>query len=96
METNSTSASVQEEAEGELEVCISCLQTNAPGIAFCRHCGTPLSSFAATAPFERIFAEGDFWRKAVRQAKEKPLRRILILLFLVLMILSIFFGFLIR
>jgi predicted amidophosphoribosyltransferase len=94
MKANSTESSAQDEAKSELEVCISCLKTNSPGTAFCRHCGTPLTSYAATAPFESIFAEGDFWRKAVRRAKGKPLRRILILLFLVLLVLSILLGFL--
>jgi hypothetical protein len=96
MQAISTPSSGQNEAEAELEVCISCLKTNPPGTSFCRHCGTPLTSYAATAPFESLFAEGDFWRKAVRQAKDKPLRRILILLFLVLMISSILLGLLLR
>src|SRR5436190_21086325 len=94
MRAISTPSSAQDEAKDELEICISCLKNNSPGTNFCKHCGTPLTSYAATAPFESIFAEGDFWRKAMRQAKGKTLRRILILLFLVIMALSILLGFL--
>src|SRR5688500_16085621 len=92
MKTNSTPSSSQDEAKDELEICISCLKTNSPGTHFCRHCGTPLTSYAATAPFESIFAEGDFWRKAMRRAKDKPVRRILILVFVVSLALGILFG----
>ena len=92
MKAIDTKSSAQDEAKDELEICISCLKTNSPGTHFCRHCGTPLTSYAATAPFESIFAEGDFWRKAMKRAKESLSRRIAILLFLVLMILSILLG----
>ena len=84
MNEDSAVASAQDDAREALEICTSCLDINSPGTAFCWHCGTPLTSYAATAPFESIFAEGDFWRKAVRQAKKKPVRRILIELFLIL------------
>jgi predicted amidophosphoribosyltransferase len=76
----------------ELEICISCLKTNAPGTHFCRHCGTPLTSFAATAPFESIFAEGDMWRKAVSRGRHGWLVRLLIIAFLVCLLLSIILG----
>jgi predicted amidophosphoribosyltransferase len=92
MKTNGTPSSAQDEARDELELCASCLKTNSPGTAFCMYCGTPLTSYAATAPFESMFAQGDFWRKAVRRAKEKPVRRILILLFLIFMVLGLFMG----
>ena len=92
MKANSNSTLAQDEVREELEICISCLETNLPETAFCMHCGTPLTSYAATAPFESIFAEGDFWRKAMRRAKEKPVRRILILLFLIFMVLGLLLG----
>ena len=81
-----------DEALEELELCISCLQSNAPGTNFCRHCGTPLTSYAATAPMASIFAEGDFWRKAVSQAKGHTLTRVVILLFLTFMVFTILAG----
>jgi predicted amidophosphoribosyltransferase len=92
MKANSNSTLAQDEVREDLEICISCLETNLPETAFCMHCGTPLTSYAATAPFESIFAEGDFWRKAVRQAEEKPARRILIEGFLILMVLAFLLG----
>ena len=52
----------------ERELCPSCLAPNAPGAHFCSDCGAPLSSYAATAPFVSLFAEGH----AYRQAVEKP------------------------
>ena len=78
--------------EQELELCISCLESNAPGTHFCRHCGTPLTSYAATAPFESIFAEGDMWRKAVRRDHQGEFVRIMIVAFLVCLVLSILLG----
>jgi len=92
MKASSTPAFAPDEVLEELEVCISCLQTNAPGTNFCRHCGTPLTSYAATAPLESIFAEGNFWRKAVAKAKGHPLTRVAIVSFLVLMMLALLAG----
>jgi hypothetical protein len=93
MKAINTPSSAHDEASDELEICISCLKTNSPGTDFCRHCGTPLTSYAATAPFESMFAEGDFWRNAMRRAKGKTLRRIAILLCLVIMVLGLLLGF---
>jgi len=76
----------------ELELCISCLKTNTPGTHFCNHCGTPLTSYAATAPFESILAEGDMWRKATGNRRWGPLVKCLIIAFLVLLLLSILLG----
>jgi predicted amidophosphoribosyltransferase len=81
-----------EESIEELELCISCLGANSPGTTFCRHCGTPLTSYAATGPLESLYAEGDFWRKAVAQAKNHPLRQNAISLFLVFMVLAFLLG----
>ena len=92
MKTNSTASPAHDEVEDELEICISCLKTNPPETNFCRHCGTPLTSYAATGPFESIFAEGDFWRKVMRRAKGKPVRHALLFLVLVAMVLSFLFG----
>jgi hypothetical protein len=51
------------------------LEENAPGAHFCRKCGAPLSSYAATGPFETLFAEGN----AYRRAAERPSRFIVVL-----------------
>lgn len=65
--------------EQETEICISCLQPNEPGLHFCPHCGTPLTCYAATGPFESMFAEGDFLRKATADKRwGKPVRIFLI------------------
>jgi hypothetical protein len=84
------STPVGEQDLQELEVCISCLKTNPPGTHFCGHCGTPLTSYAATAPFESIFAEGDLWRKAVRQGRWSKPVRFLLVGYLLLMIIALF------
>lgn len=63
------SSSAEEAVAAEVELCISCLQTNPPGTHFCRHCGTPLTCYAATGPFESIFAEGNFLRKAASRGR---------------------------
>ena len=77
-----------------MEICISCLQTNSPGEHFCTHCGTPLTSYAATGPFESIFAEGDFIRKAIGNQRWGWLVRALVFLVLLLPVLSFVLGFL--
>lgn len=79
---------VSEPEPQDLEVCISCLKTNAPGTHFCGHCGTPLTSYAATGPFESLFAEGDFWRKAAGQGRWSKPVRFLVIGFLIFMILG--------
>jgi predicted amidophosphoribosyltransferase len=94
METLSPPSAVREEAGSERELCISCLQPNPPGTHFCRHCGTPLTAYAATAPFESVFAEGDFWRKALRPGRGSRVRRVAIGGFLFFMILAILIGWL--
>jgi len=53
----------------EQELCIQCLNPNQPGTDFCRTCGAPLSSFASTGPFERLFAEGHAYRHATEQPR---------------------------
>ena len=52
----------------EKQLCVSCVFPNDPEAHFCVKCGAPLSSYAATGPFERIFAEGHVYR----QAAERP------------------------
>ena len=52
----------------EKELCLNCMLPHEPGLHFCRDCGAPMTSYAATAPFESIFAEGHVYR----QAAEKP------------------------
>lgn len=53
----------------EIEICIFCLGGNPPGIHFCQHCQTPLSSYAATGPLERAFALGNLVSKGIRHPK---------------------------
>jgi hypothetical protein len=92
MKTPDVVTSMEDREGEESELCISCLKPNVPGTHFCRHCGTPLTSYAATAPFESIFAEGDMWRKAATRGRwAKPIR-VLIIAFLVLMLLSVILG----
>jgi predicted amidophosphoribosyltransferase len=79
----------------ERELCISCLEENEPGAHFCRHCNTPLTSYAATAPFESLFAEGDFWRKAASRGRHAGLVRFLIILILILLVASFVVGWLV-
>jgi hypothetical protein len=49
------------------QLCVSCLFPNDPMANFCTECGAPLSSYAATGPFESLFAEGHLYRRAVEQ-----------------------------
>lgn len=50
----------------EKELCIGCMSPNEPSVNFCAKCGAPLTSYAATAPFESLFAEGHVYRQAVQ------------------------------
>jgi hypothetical protein len=52
------------ESEEERQLCISCLAPNFSDAHFCEKCGAPLDSYAATAPFEQIFAQGHAFRSA--------------------------------
>ena len=60
---------------GEKQLCISCMFPNSPEAHFCTKCGAPLTSYAATGPFEHIFAEGHVYR----QAAERPRSFIVVL-----------------
>ena len=61
--------------EEETELCVQCVSPNRPGTNFCRSCGAPLSSYAATGPFESMLAEGNLYRRAT----EHPQRLIVVL-----------------
>lgn len=80
-ETSATPMSAITEPEAPLdageerELCRACLAPNPPGATFCRDCGAPLSSYAATGPFESLFAEGHVYRSAV----ERPHKLIVLL-----------------
>lgn len=54
---------------GEKQLCLNCLAPNAQFANFCRDCGGPLTSFAATGPIESVFAEGHVYRKAVESPR---------------------------
>lgn len=62
-------------ASDEMELCVSCMFPNEPGVPFCVECGAPMTSYAATGPLESIFAEG----YAYRQAAERPRSFIVVL-----------------
>ncbi len=47
-----------------------------------------MTSYAATGPFERLFAEGDFWRKAASPGRWSKPVRFLVIGFLIFMILG--------
>lgn len=49
----------------EMQLCISCLSSNFPDAHFCEKCGAPLDFYSATAPLERIHAQGFAFRSAV-------------------------------
>ena len=53
---------------GEKQLCVTCMFPNEPQAHFCGKCGAPLTSYAATGPFESLFAEGHVYR----QAAERP------------------------
>ena len=59
----------------EKQLCVSCMFPNEPSAHFCTKCGAPLSSYAATGPFEHLFAEGHVYR----QAAERPRSLIVVL-----------------
>ncbi len=59
----------------EKELCLSCMFPNDPNTHFCSNCRAPMSSYAATGPFERILAEGHVYR----QAAERPRKLIVVL-----------------
>ena len=62
--------------EGEEKaLCTSCMAPNEPSAHFCAKCGAPMSPYAATDPFESVFAEGHVYR----QAAERP-RSIIVVL----------------
>jgi hypothetical protein len=56
-------------------LCLSCMFPNDPSVHFCAKCGAPMTSYAATGPFESLFAEGH----AFRQAAERPRRFVVVL-----------------
>ena len=59
----------------EKQLCVGCMAPNEPSAHFCVKCGAPLSSYAATGPFESLFAEGHVYR----QAAERPQKLVVVL-----------------
>jgi hypothetical protein len=45
------------------------MSPNEPAAHFCAKCGAPLSSYAATGPFESIFAEAHVYRSAAERPR---------------------------
>ena len=74
-------------------LCFSCLSPNNERDHFCAECEAPLSSYASTAPFERIFSEGAL----LRRASSKPNNRLVLLgiwaLFFPTLLMCLFIGF---
>ena len=56
----------------ETELCPGCLNENIPGTHFCRKCGSPLSTYAATGPWESIQAERHIFANAASNP-QKPI-----------------------
>ena len=63
-------ADAEDAAPLETELCLHCVTPHDPTADFCRSCGAPLTSFAATLPFERTLAEGFAYRQAVEQPRK--------------------------
>lgn len=59
----------------EKQLCASCMFPNETSVHFCAKCGAPMSSYAATGPFEHLFAEGHVYR----QATERPRSLVVVL-----------------
>jgi hypothetical protein len=81
-----------QDSEQETETCFSCLGINASNTHFCKHCGTPLTSYATTAPIEHLFAFGNFMRKATSRGRWSPAVRIGIFVALFLLLLAVLSG----
>jgi len=62
-------------SEPEKQLCASCMFPNELSAHFCVKCGAPMTPYAATGPFESVFAEGHVFR----QAAEKPRSLIVVL-----------------
>ena len=56
-------------AEGR-QLCLHCLAPNDPSAHFCAKCGAPLTSYASTAPFESVFAQGSVFREGAQHPKK--------------------------
>jgi hypothetical protein len=67
-EREQTPSSSSSESD-ENQLCLSCMFPNESLTHFCAKCGAPLSSYASTGPFERVFAEGHVFRQAVEQPR---------------------------
>lgn len=71
----STQEQIQDDANTPaLITCPGCLHTQPEDHDFCEACGAPLSAFSTIGPFERIFAEGHMYRRAV----SGPTRRLVV------------------
>jgi hypothetical protein len=79
-------------ADQETEICISCMQTNPPGTHFCAHCGTPLTSYAATAPLEHAYAFGNFAAKALRPGRWRRPVRMAVMAWVFLLLAAVVLG----
>ena len=64
------SVSAEPPADSEPKpLCVGCLTPHEPGGNFCRRCGAPLTSYAATGFFESTLAEGHVYRRAAENPR---------------------------
>lgn len=59
----------KEEETEESPLCLGCLTPNNSSANFCAKCGAPMTSYAASGPFECLFAEGHLYRQAAERPK---------------------------
>src|SRR5687768_8487210 len=59
----------------EKQLCLGCIFPNDLPAHFCARCGTPMTAYAATGPFESLFAEGHVYR----QAADRPRSLVVVL-----------------
>lgn len=63
--TNTYDDQVGEDRLNGADVCPACLAELMDGGAFCPACSAPVNPTCAISPFERVFAEGYIYRRAV-------------------------------
>jgi len=62
---NDKSTTNDQQHNPDIIVCPGCLHEQPEGPHFCAKCGAPLTAFSTVGPFERIFAQGHMFRRAV-------------------------------
>lgn len=70
----------QPQDDEERLVCPACLELNHPEACFCAACAAPVGWFATIGPYERVFAYGFMYRRAIAV---QPCRIVLITMWLI-------------